>query len=45
MLERKAGRIVANGFPTGIEVSDTLVHGMLSKYPGRSDARQLINVD
>lgn len=27
ILERKAGRILANGFPTGVEVSDTMVHG------------------
>jgi alpha-ketoglutaric semialdehyde dehydrogenase len=35
MLERKAGRIVANGFPTGIEVSDTLVHG--GPYPASTN--------
>ncbi len=27
ILERKAGRILANGFPTGVEVTDTMVHG------------------
>lgn len=27
ILERKAGRVLANGFPTGVEVSDTMVHG------------------
>jgi len=27
ILERKAGRILANGFPTGVEVCDTMVHG------------------
>lgn len=27
ILTRKAGRILANGFPTGVEVSDTMVHG------------------
>ncbi|MFN3953995.1 MAG: aldehyde dehydrogenase (NADP(+)) [Pararhodobacter sp.] len=27
VLERKAGRILANGFPTGVEVADSMVHG------------------
>ncbi|MGI9271934.1 MAG: aldehyde dehydrogenase (NADP(+)) [Woeseiaceae bacterium] len=27
ILERKAGRILANGFPTGVEVCDSMVHG------------------
>lgn len=27
VLERKAGRILANGFLTGVEVSDAMVHG------------------
>lgn len=27
VLERKAGRLLANGFPTGVEVNDTMVHG------------------
>ena len=27
VLERKAGRILANGFPTGVEVSSAMVHG------------------
>lgn len=27
ILERKAGRILANGFPTGVEVADAMVHG------------------
>ena len=31
VLERKAGRILANGFPTGVEVSDAMVHG--GPYP------------
>ena len=26
VLERKAGRILANGFPTGVEVCDSMVH-------------------
>ena len=26
VLERKAGRILANGFPTGVEVADAMVH-------------------
>ncbi len=27
VLERKAGRILANGFPTGVEVCESMVHG------------------
>lgn len=27
VLERKAGRLIANGFPTGVEVSPAMVHG------------------
>jgi len=27
VLERKAGRVIANGFPTGVEVADAMVHG------------------
>lgn len=27
ILERKAGRLLANGFPTGVEVCDAMVHG------------------
>lgn len=27
VLERKAGRIILNGFPTGVEVADSMVHG------------------
>ena len=37
MLERKAGRIVVNGFPTGVEVSYAMVHGGPS--PSTSDGR------
>jgi 2,5-dioxopentanoate dehydrogenase len=37
LLERKAGRIVANGFPTGVEVSRAMVHG--GPYPATSDGR------
>ena len=35
VLERKAGRILANGFPTGVEVSDTMVHG--GPYPASTN--------
>ncbi len=31
ILERKAGRILANGFPTGVEVCDAMMHG--GPYP------------
>ena len=37
VLERKAGRLVVNGFPTGVEVSYAMVHGGPS--PSTSDSR------
>jgi len=37
MLERKAGRLLANGWPTGVEVSHAMVHG--GPYPATSDSR------
>ena len=36
-LERKVGRILANGWPTGVEVSDAMVHG--GPFPATSDGR------
>jgi NADP-dependent aldehyde dehydrogenase len=36
-LERKAGRILVNGFPTGVEVSHAMVHG--GPFPATSDGR------
>ncbi len=36
-LERKAGRILVNGWPTGVEVCEAMVHG--GPYPATSDAR------
>ena len=33
----KAGRVVFNGFPTGVEVGDAIVHG--GPYPATSDGR------
>jgi NADP-dependent aldehyde dehydrogenase len=36
-LERKAGRIVANAWPTGVEVSHAMVHG--GPFPATSDGR------
>jgi NADP-dependent aldehyde dehydrogenase len=36
-LERKAGRILFNGYPTGVEVSHAMVHG--GPYPATSDSR------
>jgi 2,5-dioxopentanoate dehydrogenase len=36
-LERKVGRILANGFPTGVEVSHAMVHG--GPFPATSDPR------
>jgi len=35
ILERKAGRILANGYPTGVEVSHAMVHG--GPFPASSD--------
>ncbi|HXD28496.1 MAG TPA: aldehyde dehydrogenase (NADP(+)) [Arthrobacter sp.] len=37
VLERKVGRILANGWPTGVEVGHAMVHGGPS--PATSDAR------
>jgi alpha-ketoglutaric semialdehyde dehydrogenase len=37
VLERKAGRILANGFPTGVEVAHAMVHG--GPFPATSDPR------
>ncbi|QJE02083.1 aldehyde dehydrogenase (NADP(+)) [Massilia forsythiae] len=36
-LERKAGRILFNGWPTGVEVSHAMVHG--GPFPATSDSR------
>ena len=35
ILERKAGRVLANGFPTGVEVCDSMVHG--GPYPASTN--------
>lgn len=35
VLERKAGRILANGFPTGVEVANSMVHG--GPYPASTN--------
>ncbi|RJF92962.1 aldehyde dehydrogenase (NADP(+)) [Sphingomonas cavernae] len=37
VLERKVGRILANGWPTGVEVCHAMVHG--GPFPATSDAR------
>ncbi len=37
VLQRKAGRLVWNGFPTGVEVSPAMQHG--GPYPASTDAR------
>jgi 2,5-dioxopentanoate dehydrogenase len=36
-LEKKVGRIVFNGFPTGVEVCDAMTHG--GPFPASSDPR------
>lgn len=35
VLSRKAGRVLANGFPTGVEVADAMVHG--GPYPASTN--------
>lgn len=37
LMEQKAGRLLINGYPTGVEVSEAMVHG--GPYPATSDAR------
>ena len=37
VLERRVGRILVNGYPTGVEVSHAMVHG--GPYPSTSDGR------
>lgn len=37
VLERKAGRVIFNSYPTGVEVSDAMIHGGPS--PASSDSR------
>jgi NADP-dependent aldehyde dehydrogenase len=37
ILERKVGRILANGWPTGVEVAHAMVHG--GPFPATTDAR------
>ncbi|MGZ2256626.1 aldehyde dehydrogenase (NADP(+)) [Roseobacter sp. A03A-229] len=35
IIERKAGRVLVNGFPTGVEVADSMVHG--GPYPASTN--------
>lgn len=35
VIEQMAGRVLANGFPTGVEVADTMVHG--GPYPASTN--------
>jgi NADP-dependent aldehyde dehydrogenase len=37
LLERKAGRLIVNGFPTGVEVCHAMNHG--GPYPATTDVR------
>ncbi len=37
ILEQKAGRLIINGFPTGVEVCHAMVHG--GPYPATTDGR------
>ena len=37
VLEQKAGRLIVNGFPTGVEVTHAMVHG--GPFPSTSDPR------
>lgn len=36
-LEQKAGRIIHNGFPTGVEVGTAMMHG--GPFPATTDSR------
>ncbi len=36
-LQQRAGRLIFNGFPTGVEVCDSIVHG--GPFPATSDGR------
>jgi len=37
ILERKAGRLIINGFPTGVEVCHSMIHG--GPFPATTDGR------
>ncbi len=37
ILETKAGRLIINGFPTGVEVCHSMIHG--GPFPATSDSR------
>ena len=37
LLEQKAGRLIINGFPTGVEVCPSMHHG--GPFPATTDAR------
>jgi len=37
ILERKAGRLIYNGFPTGVEVCPAMIHG--GPFPATTDSR------
>ncbi|MGN6416303.1 MAG: aldehyde dehydrogenase (NADP(+)) [Pseudobacter sp.] len=37
LLEQKAGRVVINGFPTGVEVGNAMVHG--GPWPSTTDSK------
>ncbi|OGU60816.1 MAG: 2,5-dioxovalerate dehydrogenase [Ignavibacteria bacterium RBG_13_36_8] len=37
ILERKVGRLIINGYPTGVEVCHSMVHG--GPYPATTDSR------
>ena len=37
VLERKAGRLIINGFPTGVEVCHSMIHG--GPFPATTDSR------
>jgi NADP-dependent aldehyde dehydrogenase len=36
-MQRRAGRVLANGWPTGVEVTYAMVHG--GPFPATSDGR------
>lgn len=47
LFEQKAGRVLANGWPTGVEVSSAMVHGgpFPATYDGRSTSVGTLAID
>jgi 2,5-dioxopentanoate dehydrogenase len=43
LLGQKVGRLLVNGYPTGVEVSAAIIHG--GPYPATSDARGSLSIE